>query len=52
MQDTVKSLYRDQTYRRTQIYEFTKKVKAGETAADNRHRNLKKIRTAAFIADL
>ena len=39
--------------RRTQIYEFIRKVKAGKMAADCRNRNpKKKIRTAVFIAHL
>ncbi len=39
--------------RRTQFYEFIKKVKGSKTAADCRNRNpKKKIRTAVFIAHL
>jgi hypothetical protein len=53
MQDTAKSYYRDQALIRTQIYEVTKKVIAGETAADYRLQNpIKKVRIEAFIADL
>jgi hypothetical protein len=43
MQDTVQSLYGDQALRRTQIYEFMRKVKAGKTAASVDIRNRKKI---------
>ncbi len=41
MQNTVKSLYGNQALRRTQIYEVTKRVKAGIIAADYRHQNQK-----------
>jgi hypothetical protein len=53
MQDTVKSLYGDQALIRNHNYVVTKKVKAGEMAADYRHQNpIKKIRTAELIAVL
>jgi hypothetical protein len=50
---TVEAAYGDKALKKTAIYAIIKKVKKGETTADQRHLNSKKtVRTPALIASV